>query len=98
MIAGLDNDGKPYITSMDLIGAEASTDDFVVSGDNVESLFGVCESFYRRDLDPESLCNVISHCLNSGVNRDCLSGWGGTVTVITKDQGTFTRTLKNRMD
>ena len=39
VIAGLDNDGKPYITSMDLIGAEASTDDFVVSGDNVESLF-----------------------------------------------------------
>ena len=98
MVAGLDADGKPYITSMDLIGADASTDDFVVAGDNVESLFGVCESFYKRDLDPEALFEVISHCLTSGVNRDCLSGWGGVVTVVTKDNGTFTRTLKSRMD
>ena len=98
VVAGLNADGKPYITSMDLIGADASTDDFVVAGDNVESLFGVCESFYKRDLDPEALFEVISHCLTSGVNRDCLSGWGGVVTVVTKDNGTFTRTLKSRMD
>ena len=98
VVAGLDADGKPYITSMDLIGADASTDDFVVAGDNVESLFGVCESFYKRDLDPEALFEVISHCLTSGVNRDCLSGWGGVVTVVTKHNGTFTRTLKSRMD
>ena len=97
VVAGLDKDGKPYITSMDLIGADASADDFVVAGDNVESLFGMCETFYRKDLEPEELFNVIASCLNSGVNRDCLSGWGGIVTVITKD-GSFTRTVTNRMD
>ena len=97
VVAGLDKDGKPYITSMDLIGADASADDFVVAGDNVESLFGVCESFYRKDLEPDELFNVIGNCLNAGVNRDCLSGWGGIVTLITKD-GPITRTLKNRMD
>ena len=97
VIAGLDKDGKPYITSMDLIGADASTDDFVVAGDNVESLLGGCETFYRANLEPEELFTVISNCLMSGVNRDCLSGWGGVVTVIHKD-GSFTRTLKGRMD
>ena len=98
VIAGLDKEGKPYITSMDLIGADASTDDFVVAGDNTESLLGVCETFYKRDADPEALFDIISSCLLSGVNRDCLSGWGGIVTVITKDNGSFTRTLKGRMD
>ena len=47
--------------------------------------------------EPEDLFETISQCLLAGVNRDCLSGWGGVVTVITKDK-TFTRTLKGRMD
>ena len=33
----------------------------------------------------------------AGVNRDCLSGWGGVVRVISKDK-VITRTLKGRMD
>jgi hypothetical protein len=36
---------------------------------------------------------VISQCLLAGVNRDCLSGWGGVVHVISKDK-LITRTLK----
>ena len=85
VIAGLDKQSKPYVTGMDLIGAAAPTENFVVAGNNSESLFGVCESMYKENLEPEELFEVISQCLLSGSGRDCLSGWGGTVYVITKD-------------
>lgn len=97
IIAGLNKDGTPYITGMDLIGAMAPTDNFVVVGNNEESLFGVCESMYKPDLGPEELFEVVSQCLLAGVNRDCLSGWGGVVYVISKDK-LICKTLKGRMD
>ena len=99
IVAGLDatNGYKPFITGMDLIGAMAPTDNFVVCGNNEESLFGVCESMYKPDLEPEELFEVIAQCILAGVNRDCLSGWGGVVHVISKDK-VITRTLKGRMD
>ena len=68
-----------------------------VCGNNEESLFGVCESMYKPDLEPEELFEVIAQCILAGVNRDCLSGWGGVVHVISKDK-VITRTLKGRMD
>ena len=40
---------------------------------------------------------VISQCLQAATGRDCLSGWGGVVHVITKE-GVMTRTLRGRMD
>jgi 20S proteasome subunit beta 3 len=97
VIAGLEPDGTPYVTGMDLIGAMAPAEDFVVSGNNTDSLLGVCESMYKPGLEPEELFEVISQCLLAAVNRDCLSGWGGVVHVITKD-GMTTRTLRGRMD
>lgn len=92
VIAGLTDEGKPFITGMDLIGAmcagarrppcrlravgaalapcrgdrrslgtdwclrflparrETPAEDFMVSGNNTESLLGVCESMWRPDL------------------------------------------------
>lgn len=97
MIAGLEPDGTPFVTGMDLLGALAPAEDFVVSGNSTDSLLGVCESMYTPGLQPEELFEVISQCLLSAVNRDCLSGWGGIVHVITKE-GTITRTLRGRMD
>ena len=47
--------------------------------------------------EPEDLFEVISQCLLSGVDRDCISGWGGIVYVISKDQ-VICRTLKGRQD
>ena len=48
VVAGLDPvTFEPFITGMDLIGAAAPTDNFVVCGNNEESLFGVCESMYK---------------------------------------------------
>jgi len=107
LIAGLDKvkdektgeikENVPFISAMDLIGAEVTAKDFVVGGTSSEELFGVCESFFRPDLEPDELFEVASQCLLAAVDRDCLAGWGAVVHVITAD-GCTTRHLKARMD
>ena len=43
---------------------------------------GVCESFYRPNLEPDELFETLSQCLLSGVDRDALAGWGAVVYVM----------------
>jgi len=97
VIAGLDENNKPFLSGMDLLGAQVFTDDFIVAGDCTEALYGLCESMYRPDLEPDDLFETLAQCLLSGVDRDCLAGWGCTVTVLTKDGATI-RQLNGRMD
>lgn len=97
VVAGLEPDGKPFICGMDSIGALETATDFIVTGTNSESLFGMCESMWRPDLEADELFEVLSQCLLSGIDRDALAGWGAVVYVVTKDQ-VIARTLKGRMD
>ena len=73
------------------------TDDFVVSGTATELLYGTCESFYKEDMNPTELFEVISNCLLSSIDRDILSGWGAKVYILTPTELTV-RTIKTRMD
>merc|ERR1719384_1976529 len=66
VIAGLDEDGTPYITGMDSLGAMETSKDFMVAGTAPDSLWGVCESFFKPDLGPDELFETISQCLLSG--------------------------------
>eukprot|EP00455_Lapot_gusevi_P021773 TRINITY_DN2275_c0_g1_i7.p1 TRINITY_DN2275_c0_g1~~TRINITY_DN2275_c0_g1_i7.p1 ORF type:complete len:184 (+),score=8.45 TRINITY_DN2275_c0_g1_i7:69-620(+) len=50
VVAGLEEDGTPFITAMDLIGAPVVTNDFVVAGTCSEQLYGTCEAFYRPNM------------------------------------------------
>ena len=97
VVAGLESDGTPYICGMDSIGAVETAKDFIVTGTNSESLFGMCESMWKPDLEAEELFEVTAQCLLSGIDRDALAGWGAVIYVITKDQ-VIARTLKGRMD
>ncbi|KAK2196518.1 bifunctional Proteasome beta-type subunit [Babesia duncani] len=97
LVAGIDKDNKPVITCFDLIGAPCNAKDFVVIGTCTEQLYGICESLYESNLGPERLFETISQCLLAAVDRDCLSGWGAEVHVITPYE-IITRTLKTRMD
>jgi 20S proteasome subunit beta 3 len=97
VIAGLDENNKPFLSGMDLIGAPVFTDDFVVSGTCTSNLHGTCEAMYRKDMDPENLFEVLSQCLLASMDRDALSGWGAVVHIITAD-GVITRHLKTRQD
>jgi len=47
VIAGLEPDNSPYLCGMDSIGAIETAKDFMVAGTAPESLYGVCESFWR---------------------------------------------------
>ena len=49
-IAGLDQDGKPFICSMDLIGCINFAKDFVVTGTASPNLYGMCEALWEPDL------------------------------------------------
>ncbi|VWU49296.1 proteasome subunit beta type-3, putative [Hepatocystis sp. ex Piliocolobus tephrosceles] len=87
----------PFLTAFDLIGAKSETNNFVVNGVTSEQLFGLCESFYISNQDENGLFETISQCLLSALDRDCLSGWGAEVLVLTPDK-VIKKKLKTRMD
>ncbi|KAJ2221039.1 proteasome core particle subunit beta 3, partial [Coemansia sp. RSA 485] len=97
IVAGLDKDNKPFICATDLIGCLNVPSDFVVTGTAGENLFGMCESLWEPDLEPEDLFETISQALLNAVDRDAMSGWGAVVHIITPD-GVITRDIKGRMD
>ena len=98
LVAGLEGpENIPFISGQDLLGASVFTDDFIVCGTAEESLYGTCETMFRKDMEPEDLFETISQCLLSACDRDCLGGWGGKVVVITPDE-VITRILKSRKD
>jgi 20S proteasome subunit beta 3 len=98
IICGIEgDDNKPFICAQDLIGAACYASDFVVGGTCGEALYGMCESLFKKDMEPEDLFETISQALLSSVDRDCLSGWGAVVHIITVDK-IITRELKGRQD
>lgn len=98
VIAGLDPKTKqPFIAAMDYIGCPMVAEDFVVSGSCSEQMYGMCESLWQPDLEPDDLFETISQALTNAVDRDAVSGWGAVVHVVEQDKIT-TRHLKTRMD
>lgn len=98
VVAGLDpKSHKPFLAGFDCIGAACKAPDFVCNGTAKEQLAGVCEAFWKPDMTAEELMETLSQCLLAGVDRDCVSGWGGVVHVLTPKK-IVTRNLKGRMD
>jgi 20S proteasome subunit beta 3 len=93
IVAGLDDKNQPFLGAMDLIGAGVA----VVSGTCTGNLYGMCESLYQPDMDPDQLFETLAQALLSSVDRDALSGWGGVVHIITPE-GVRTTELKGRQD
>lgn len=98
VIAGLNSKtNEPFLCTTDLIGAIEFSKDFVVGGTATDQLYGMCESLFEPDLEPEDLFETISQALMNAVDRDPISGWGAVVYIITKDK-VIKRLLKTRMD
>lgn len=101
VIAGLDKvsdtEYKPIIATYDSIGYHEHSGNFECAGTGAELLMGCCESFYKPDMNPEELFDVVSNCLLSALDRDSLSGWGAYVYVLTPDE-LIVRALKTRQD
>jgi 20S proteasome subunit beta 3 len=99
IVVGLDvnEDYKPYVATFDSIGCITESGQFQVAGTSNELLYGTCEAFFKKDMDGEQIFETTSQCLISAVERDCLSGWGGVVYVLTPG-GIKVRRLKIRQD
>ncbi|GKT23880.1 putative multi-domain containing protein [Aduncisulcus paluster] len=97
IIAGLHDDGSPFISSMDSIGATTEPEDFVVAGTGADYVTGACEKYWEKDMEPRQLLKVADKCLQAGVNRDAFSGWGGVAYLITPE-GVEKFDLKMRQD
>ncbi|RLV92912.1 Proteasome subunit beta type-3 [Spathaspora sp. JA1] len=98
IVAGLNHkDNTPFICGFDSIGCIDFAKDFIVSGTAADQLYGMCESLYEPDLEPEQLFETISQALLNAVDRDALSGWGAVVYIVTKDK-VVKRVLKTRQD
>lgn len=101
VVAGLDKisdtEYKPVICTYDSIGYREHNGQFEVAGTGSELLYGCCETFYKVDMGPEELFEVISNSLLSAIDRDSLSGWGANVYILTPDE-LIVRSLKCRQD
>jgi 20S proteasome subunit beta 3 len=82
VVAGLDSNNEPFVCSMDTIGCINAAEDFVVAGTASDQLYGMCESLYEPDLEPEELFEVIGQALLNACDRDALSGWGSIVHLM----------------
>ncbi|KAB5595419.1 20S proteasome subunit beta [Ceratobasidium theobromae] len=84
VIAGLTSgpNPQPFIACMDLIGCLTLPGDFVVGGTASDRLFGVAESLWQPDLEPEDLFETISQTLLSAVDRDAYSGSGAIIHIM----------------
>ena len=98
VVAGLDPKTlKPFICGFDSIGCIDFAKDFIVSGTAADQLFGMCETLYEPDLEPEDLFETIGQAFLNAVDRDALSGWGAVVYIISKDK-VVKKVLKTRQD
>ena len=101
VIAGLDKVGEgeytPIITTYDSIGYNEHSNIVEVAGTGSELLYGVAETFYKPDMNPDQLYEVLSNCILSALDRDSLSGWGAYIYVLTPE-GITCKALKTRMD
>ncbi|XP_036046926.1 proteasome subunit beta type-3-like [Onychomys torridus] len=88
---------KSFICSLDLIGCPMVIDDFVVRGTCSEQMYGMCESLWEPNMDPEYLFETISQAMLNAVDQYAMSGMGVIIHIIEKDK-ISTRTLKARMD
>ena len=101
IVAGLNKVGEgeyaPTICTYDSIGYNEHSNILEVAGTGSELLYGVAETFYKPDMEPEQLYECISNCLLSALDRDSLSGWGAYVYILTPDE-LIVRALKTRQD
>ena len=101
LIPRLTDDGKPslrpFLCAMDMIGAQSFSSSFVCSGVASQSLYGTAEAFWRPDLEPNELVEACGKAFQSALERDCLSGYGAMIYLISKN-GIMEYDLSSRND
>lgn len=76
---------RPFLCSHDLLGAQSRSDSFVCAGAASKSMYGTAEALWRPGLKSEDLARICGKAFLSAMERDCLSGYGALIYLITKD-------------
>jgi 20S proteasome subunit beta 3 len=75
----------PFLCSMDCIGAKSVSQAFVCAGAAADSIFGTAEALWKPDLEQDELVQICANAFLSALERDCLSGYGAMVYLITRN-------------
>jgi 20S proteasome subunit beta 3 len=86
ILAGINKDKKPYLCSMDSLGASTVSSTYVVVGTAANQLQGICESLYIPDLSSEDLIGLTERCLQLALQRDILSGGDVKIVLMCGDE------------
>ncbi len=88
----------PFLCAQDVIGAQSKSKSFVCSGAASKSLYGTAEAMWKPDLSPEDLVQVCGRAFISALERDCLSGYGAMIYLISGGEGITEIDLACRSD
>ena len=94
ILVGMQDDGRPFICSMDSLGAQTVTDSFAVAGTANSGLYALCESEYRPELSADELVNVVEKCLRLALQRDTLSGGNLRLYTLLPNGDTFLKEIQ----
>jgi 20S proteasome subunit beta 3 len=89
---------RPFLCSFDMIGASSRSASFVCAGAATKSLYGTAEALWKEDLSPQDLVRLCGEAFLSALERDCLSGYGALVYLITANGGIVEYDLDTRND
>lgn len=89
---------RPYLCSFDMIGAKSLSHSFVCAGVAASSLYGTAQAHWVEDLSPLQLLRVCTTAFQSAMERDCFSGYGILVYLITPTQGIVEYDMDTRND
>lgn len=98
VVCGIQQDGTPYVSTMDSIGATSDFDDFYVAGTAEQFLLGPCESYFKKNMTADELLLTLKKVIVAGINRDSLSGWGGQVVLLRADGTVLREDFATRVD
>ena len=74
VIAGVSSKGKPYLCSMDGLGAQTVSSSFVATGSSISTLLASCEDTYIPNQDPVTILKMSRSILQKSLQRDVVSG------------------------
>jgi 20S proteasome subunit beta 3 len=89
---------RPFLCAQDVIGAQSKSDAFCCAGVASKSLYGTAEALWRPHLSPDELRHICGKAFLSALERDCLSGYGAILYLMTSDGGIVQYELACRND
>ena len=76
---------QPFLCAQDCLGAKSKSDAFVCAGVASKSMYGTAEALWRPNLSSQELAEICGKAFLSALERDCLSGYGAIIYLMTKD-------------